>query len=55
MILPGESGRDWLKEDKDFGTYQNKCIECGLLFFGHKYRRLCKKCYLIIKQQTEIC
>ena len=26
------------------GKYANKCRECERLFFGHKYRRICKLC-----------
>lgn len=41
-----ESDRNWKEDyvDKDNGCYMNKCIECKLVFFGHKRRVVCKSC-----------
>lgn len=40
-----ESERDWQEDlSHENGNYTNKCIECGLFFWGHKRRVICKKC-----------
>lgn len=41
----GKGVRDW-QEDfaHENGNYQNKCVNCGELFIGHKRRPLCKIC-----------
>ena len=39
------SDRDWREDfSHENGNYSNKCIECGLMFNGHKRRVICKKC-----------
>lgn len=36
---------DWQEDlEHENGDYQNRCIECGDTFFGHKRRMICKKC-----------
>jgi hypothetical protein len=41
----GATKRDYPEEfHHDNGCYQNKCIDCEKMFFGGKYRRLCKVC-----------
>lgn len=40
-----EPARDWSEDAADEnGNYQNKCVECGEAFIGHKRRLLCKVC-----------
>ena len=39
---PEDWPEDWKHEN---GMYQNKCIECGVLFIGYKRRHVCKVCY----------
>lgn len=40
-----ESNRDWPEDyNQENGNYQNKCIGCGLLFYGNKHRVICKQC-----------
>jgi hypothetical protein len=29
------------------GTYQNKCVTCGNIFFGHKRDTTCRRCNLL--------
>lgn len=39
------SDRDWKDDfDHENGFYQNLCARCGLAFFGHKLRTICKSC-----------
>ena len=43
--LPKNSERDWTEDfPHENGMYQNRCMDCGLLFFGHKRRVWCKLC-----------
>lgn len=43
--LPNRSERDWTEDfTHENGKYQNKCIHCHLLFYGHKRRVVCKIC-----------
>lgn len=39
--FPGNWPEDYEHEN---GKYQNRCSDCGNLFFGHKRRPLCKIC-----------
>ncbi len=42
---PNTSGRDWVEDfSHENGNYQNKCMDCGLYFYGHKRRVVCKIC-----------
>lgn len=36
------------------GTYQNICIKCQVNFFGHKYRRVCKACFIPFKLNPSV-
>jgi hypothetical protein len=39
------NGRDWVEDENDEnGNYRNRCIDCGLLFTGHKRRVTCRGC-----------
>lgn len=40
------SGRDWV-EDFTFENcdYYNRCVICGEIFVGHKWRVCCKVCH----------
>ena len=45
IILPERSTRDFPEDfHEENGCYQNRCIKCEQLFFGHKYRRICNEC-----------
>lgn len=52
--FPKPHSKNW-EEDYDSpddnGCYQNRCVKCRELFFGHKYRRICKLCTKALEEQ----
>lgn len=46
--------KDYPEEFKyDNGQYQSKCMVCKSYFIGMKRRKICKECYLEIKEAYE--
>jgi hypothetical protein len=44
--VPKFSEKHWTEDySHENGMYQNKCLECHELFFGHKRRVMCKECF----------
>lgn len=42
---PGDSPSDWTEDfPHENGCYINRCISCGLIFYGYKRRSVCKTC-----------
>lgn len=40
-----DAQRDWTEDfPHENGRYQCHCVECGLMFYGHKRRHICKLC-----------
>jgi hypothetical protein len=36
------------------GTYENRCVVCGNIFFGHKRDTTCKRCILKSELSPEL-
>lgn len=45
QAMPSHSERDWVEDfSHENGNYTCKCCKCGMLFYGHKRRPICKVC-----------
>jgi hypothetical protein len=44
--FPKDGPQNWTEDYMhENGMYQNRCLECKELFFGHKRRVICKTCF----------
>ncbi len=55
MSLVKANPKNWEEDYPDEnGCYQNRCMVCGELFFGHKYRRICKICLTKYEKEKQL-